>query len=98
MNFTQCERITDALAIERRRWDATFRELDEKPMAIFMRVENFKNSINVCEQFASTIQAFEFITSQRQDIKISKIREWEAIERKAGRHYHCQQAKNLSTS
>jgi hypothetical protein len=81
MDFTQCERIIDALAVERRRWDAAFRELGEKPMATFMRVENFKNSINVCEQFASTIQAFEFITSHRQDVKISKIREWEAIER-----------------
>ena len=42
MDFTQCERIIDALAVERRRWDAAFRELGEKPMATFMRVDNFR--------------------------------------------------------
>ena len=81
MDFTECERIIDALAIERRRWDAAFRELGEKPMATFLRMDNFRENINKCEQFACTIQAFEFITSHRQDVKMSKIREWEAIER-----------------
>ena len=46
MDFTQCERIIDAMAVERRRSDATFRELGEKAMTTFMRV---------CEQFASTV-------------------------------------------
>ena len=50
-------------------------------MATFMRMENFKENIIRYEKFACTVQAFEFITSHRQDVKLSKIREWEAIER-----------------
>ena len=50
-------------------------------MATFLRMDNFRENINKCEQFACTVQAFEFITPHRQDVKMSKIQEWEAIER-----------------
>ena len=75
MDISECQRITDALAVERRAWEEAYRELGEKPMATYMRIENFKSNIKKCNQFSSTIQEFEFITSHRQDIRLSKIRE-----------------------
>ena len=55
MDFTECERIIDALAIERRRRDAAFRELGEKPMATFLRMEGFRENTNKYEQFACKV-------------------------------------------
>ena len=81
MDISECQRIIDALAVERRAWEAAYRELGEKPMATYMRIENFKSNIEKCNQFSSTVQEFEFITSHRQDIRLSKIREWENVER-----------------
>ena len=45
MDFAECEWIIDALAIERRRRDAAFRDLGEKPMATIMRMETSTENI-----------------------------------------------------
>ena len=47
----------------------------------YLGYENFKDNIGQYRQFSSAMQAFEFITSHRQDIRLSKIPEWEGIEK-----------------
>ena len=81
MDCSECERMIDALAVERRLWEAAHRELGEKPMATYLRFENFKENIEQQTQFSSAMEAFEFITTHRQDIRLSKIQEWEGIEK-----------------
>ena len=81
IDFSECTRIIDALAIERRRWESAYRELGEAPLANFIRVDNFVSNISVCEQFQTTVQEFEFITAHRQEVKLSRIKEWGTVER-----------------
>jgi hypothetical protein len=81
MDFSECTRIIDALAIERRRWESAYRELGEAPLANFVRVDNFKSNISVCGQFQETVQEFDFITAHRQEVKLSRIKEWGTVER-----------------
>ena len=81
MDFSECTRIIDALAIERRRWESAYRELGEAPFANFIRVDNFKSNIGVCGQFQETVQEFDFITAHRQEVKLSRIKEWGTVER-----------------
>ena len=75
MDISECQRIIDVLAIERRAWEVTYRELGEKPMATYMRIENFRSNIEKCSQFSNTVQELEFIASHRQDTRLSKIRD-----------------------
>ena len=81
IDFSECQRIIDALALERRRWESAYRELGEAPLANFIRMENFKSNLGVCGKFKQTVQEFEFITAHRQEVKMSQIKEWGTVER-----------------
>ena len=81
MDFSECTRVIDALAIERRTWKSAYRELGEAPLANYIRMENFKTNMGGCEQFSSVLQEFGFITSHRQEIKLSRIKDWGTVEK-----------------
>ena len=72
MDLSECERIIDALAIERYSWDKCFRELGGPAYAIFVRMINFKNQIKSI--FPGIIQEFEFITSHEKGLKMPRVK------------------------
>ena len=81
MDFAECTRVVDALAIERRTWESAYRELGEAPLANYIRMENFKTNMGACEQFTAVVQEFGFITAHRQEIKLSRIKDWGTVEK-----------------
>ena len=81
MDFTQCERIIDAMAVERRKWDAVYRELGENPMATFMRVE-FSRTVSMCVN--NSLRLYRHSNSSRHTVRTSRYRRYGSEKRPSG--------------
>jgi hypothetical protein len=80
LDLESCERIIDAIAVEREQWDKCTRELGEKPFANYIRMMNFRRNLQV-ERFELVVEEFDFIVAHRSELKLSKVKDWKIAEK-----------------
>ena len=66
LDLESCERIIDAIAVEREQWDKCTRELGERPFANYIRMMNFRRNLQV-ERFELVVEEFDFIATFQRD-------------------------------
>lgn len=81
LDLESCERIIDAIAVERAQWDKCTRELGERAFANYIRTMNFKRNLAQIERFELVVEEFDFIVAHRSELKLSKIKEWKVVEK-----------------
>ena len=79
LDLEDCDRITDALAVERVQWEQCVRELGEKPFANYLRITNFKR--NLLQRFGEVVVEFDFIIAHRSELNLTRIKDWRDAEK-----------------
>ena len=84
MDVHACRDLAQMLAMELGYWQAAYRELDDAPMATYLRLKNLKAACSRDPVWSDLIDAFDDITARDKTIKISKVKRWSTIEAKLG--------------
>jgi hypothetical protein len=84
MDVHACRDLAQVLAMELGYWQAAYRELDDAPMATYLRLKNLKAACSRDHVWSDIIDAFDDITARDKTIKISKVKRWSTIEAKLG--------------
>ena len=79
LDLEDCDRITNALAVERVQWEQCVRELGEKPFANYLRITNFKR--NLLQRFGEVVVEFDFIIAHRSELNLARIKDWKDAEK-----------------
>jgi len=82
MDVNRCRNLSQLLAMELNLWQACYRELDDPPMATYLRLKNLKAACARDNIWCDLITAFNDITSRDKHIKLQKVKSWNTIESK----------------
>jgi hypothetical protein len=82
LDVSKCKTISELLATELSAWNTCLRELDEAPMATYLRWKNLKSACMKHNHLVPVIKAFTDLASRDKSFRLSKIKSWSLIESK----------------
>ena len=80
LDVSKCKNVAELLATELTAWNACLRELDEPPMANYLRWGNLKAACAKDQHLQPMIEDFTDLTTREKKFKLSKS--WNQIETK----------------
>ena len=80
MDVSGCSSASELLAHELKHWQDCLRELDEPPMANYLRLQNLKEACNRDARLFEICESLDDHTSRMKELKLSKTKSWSKME------------------
>ena len=80
LNLSGCYKFPQLMSTELENWQACYRELDEAPMANYLRMKNPLPACKADKYLCAIAEAFGDVTARQKNLKLSRIKSWDEVE------------------
>lgn len=80
LDLSGCYKFPQIISTELESWQACYRELDEAPMANYLRMKNLISACKADKCLCAIAEAFEDVTARQKNLKLSRIKSWDEVE------------------